>query len=329
MGTVMKLPRRNFLYLAAGAAAFPIMSRVASALDYPARPVRWMVGFAPGGGNDIVARLMAQWLSERLGQSFVIENRPGAGTNIATEVVVNAPPDGYTLLLAGIPNAFNASLFGKLNFNFIRDIAPVAGIMRVPEVMVVNPSVPANTVPEFIAYAKANPGKVNMASAGTGGGTHLSGELFKMMAGVNLVHVPYRGNGPALAALLGGQVDVLFPSLPSSIEYIRTGKLRGLAVTSAMRSEALPDLPTVGEFVPGYEISAWYGVGAPKGTPAEVIDKLNQEINAILADPKAKARFADLGGTALVGSPADFGKYIADETEKWGNVIRALNIKAD
>jgi tripartite-type tricarboxylate transporter receptor subunit TctC len=325
----MKLPRRQFLHLAAGAAALSALWRIASALDYPSRPVRWIVGFAPGGGNDIVARLMGQWLSERLGQSFVIENRPGGGTNIATEAVVNAPPDGYTLLLVGIPNAFNASLFGKLNFNFIRDIAPVAGIMRVPEVMVVNPSVPANTVPEFIAYAKANPGKVNMASAGTGGGSHLSGELFKMMAGVNLVHVPYRGNGPALVALLGGQVEVLFPSLPSSIEYIRTGKLRGLAVTSAMRSEALPDLPTVGEFVPGYEISAWYGVGAPKGTPAEVIDKLNQEINEILADPKAKARLADLGGTALVGSPADFGKYIADETEKWGNVIRALNIKAD
>jgi tripartite-type tricarboxylate transporter receptor subunit TctC len=287
------------------------------------------VPFAPSGGTDIAARLIGQWLSERLGQPFVIENRPGGGTNIATEVVVNAPPDGYTLLLAGIPNAFNASLFGKLNFNFIRDIAPVAGIMRVPNVMVVHPSVPATTVPEFIAYAKANPGKVNMASGGTGGAAHLSGELFKMMAGVNLVHVPYRGNGPALVALLGGQVEVQFPSLPSSIEYIRTGKLRGLAVTSAMRSEALPDLPTVGEFVPGYEISTWYGVGAPKGTPAEVIDKLNREINEILADPKAKARLADLGGTALVGSPADFGKFIADETEKWGKVVRALNHKAD
>jgi tripartite-type tricarboxylate transporter receptor subunit TctC len=242
---------------------------------------------------------------------------------------VNAPPDGYTLLLAGIPNAFNASLFGKLHFNFIRDIAPVAGIIAVPNVMVVHPSVPANTVPEFIAYAKANPGKVNMASAGTGGGTHLGGELFKTMAGVNLVHVPYRGNGPALVALLGGQAEVLFPSFPSSIEYIRTGKLRGLAVTSAMRSDAMPELPTVGEFVPGYEISSWYGLGAPKGTPTEVIDKLNKEINEILADPKAKARIADLGGTALVGSPADFGKYIAEETEKWGKVIQSLNIKAD
>jgi tripartite-type tricarboxylate transporter receptor subunit TctC len=325
----MNLPRRQFLHLAAGAAALPVVPRIAFAQAYPTRPVRIIVGFAPGGGNDIVARLMGQWLSERLGQPFVIENRPGAGTNIATEVVVNAPPDGYTLLLAGIPNAFNASLFGKLDFNFIRDIAPVAGIIRMPLVMVVNPSVPANTVPEFIAYAKANPGKVNMASAGTGGGTHLAGELFKIMAGVNLIHVPYRSNGYALTALLGGQVDVLFPSLSSSIEYIRTGKLRGLAVTIAMRSEALPDLPTVGEFVPGYEISAWYGVGAPKGTPAEVIDKLNREINVILADPNAKAQLADLGGTALVGSPTDFGKYIADETEKWGKVIQALNIKAD
>ena len=325
----MKLLRRQFLHLAAGATALPAISRVARAQAYPSRPVRWIVGFAPGGGNDIVARLMGQWLSERLGQPFVIENRPGAGTNIATEVVVNAPPDGYTLLLAGIPNAFNASLFGKLKFNFIRDIAPVAGIIRMPFVMVVNPSVPANTVPEFIAYAKANPGKVNMASAGTGGGTHLAGELFKIMAGVNLMHVPYRSNGYALTALLGGQVDVLFPSLSSSIEYIRTGKLRGLAVTIAMRSEALSDLPTVGEFVPGYEISAWYGVGAPKGTPAEVIDKLNREINVILADPNAKARLADLGGTPLVGSPADFGKYIADETEKWGKVIQAANIKPE
>ena len=326
----MKLPhRRQFLHLAAGAAALPFAPRVARAQTYPARPVHLIVGFAPGGGNDIIARLMGQWLSERLGQPFVIENRPGAGTNIATEVVVNAPPDGYTLLLAGIPNAFNASLFGKLNFNFIRDIMPVASIGSAPYVMVINPSIPAKTVPEFIAYAKANPGKVNMASAGTGGGTHLAGELFKIMAGVNLMHVPYRSNGYALTALFGGQVDVLFPSLSSSIEYIRTGKLRGLAVTIAMRSEALPDLPTVSEFVPGYEISAWYGVGAPKGTAAEVIDKLNREINVILADPNAKARLADLGGTPLVGSPADFGKYIADETEKWGKVIQALNIKAE
>jgi tripartite-type tricarboxylate transporter receptor subunit TctC len=272
---------------------------------------------------------MGQWLSERLGQPFVIENRPGGGTNIATEVVVRAPADGYTLLLFGSPAAINATLYGKLNFNFIRDIAPVAGIARDTFVMVVNPSVSANTVPDFIAYAKANPGKVNMASAGTGGGSHLAGEVFKMMTGVNLMHVPYRGAGPALTGLLSGQVQVMFATMPSSIEYIRAGKLRPLAVTTATRSEQLPDIPAVGEFVPGYEISAWYGVGAPKGTPAEVIDKLNREINVILADPNAKARLADLGGTALLGSPADFGKLLADETEKWGKVIQGLNIKAD
>jgi tripartite-type tricarboxylate transporter receptor subunit TctC len=291
--------------------------------------VRWIVGFAPGGGNDIVARLMGQWLSERMGQPFIIENRPGGGTNIATETVVNAPPDGYTLLLAGLPNASNASLFGKLNFNFIRDITPVAGIIRIPNVMVVKPSVPANSVPEFIAYAKANPGKVTMASAGTASAGHLAGELFKMMAGVNLVHVPYRGNGPALTDLLGGQVDVLFASLPSAIEYIKSGRLRELAITSAMRSEARPELPTIGEFVSGYEMSAWFGAGVPKGTPAEVIDKINKEINAGLADPRMKARFADLGGIAIGGTPADFGKYIADETDKWARVIREANIKAD
>jgi tripartite-type tricarboxylate transporter receptor subunit TctC len=329
MKDTMKFPRRVVLHLVAGTAVLHAVSRVANAQTYPSRPVHWIVGFAPGGGNDIVARLMGQWLSERLGQSFVIENRPGPGTNIATQAVVNAPPDGHTLLLAGIPNASNASMFSKLNFDFIRDIAPVAGIMRVPQVMVVNPSVPAKTVPEFIAYAKASSGKVNMASAGTGSGTQLTGELFKMMAGVNLVHVPYRGNGPALTALLGGQVEVLFPSLPSTIEYIKTGKLRGLAVTSAMRSETLPELPTVGDFVPGYEVSAWYGVGAPKGTPIEVINKINKEINAGLADPKLKARLADLGGVMIAGSPADFGKLIADETEKWGKVVRAANIKAD
>jgi tripartite-type tricarboxylate transporter receptor subunit TctC len=325
----MKLPRRVVLQLGAGAAALQAVSWIANAQTYPSRPVHWIVGFAPGGGNDIVARLMGQWLSERLRQSFVIENRPGAGTNIATQAVVNAPPDGHTLLLAGLPNASNASMFSKLNFDFIRDIAPVAGIMRVPQVMVVNPSVPAKTVPEFIAYAKANSGKVNMASAGTGSGTQLTGELFKMMAGVNLVHVPYRGNGPALTALLGEQVEVLFPSLPSAIEYIKSGKLRGLAVTSAMRSETLPELPTVGEFVPGYEVSAWYGVGAPKGTPTEVINKINQEINAGLADPRLKARLADLGGVTIAGSPADFGKLIADETEKWSKVVRAAKITVD
>jgi tripartite-type tricarboxylate transporter receptor subunit TctC len=291
--------------------------------------VRFIVGFAPAGGNDIVARLIGQWLSERLGQTFIIENRPGAATNIATEAVVNAPPDGYTLLLAGTPNATNATLYGSLKFNFIRDIMPVAGIAGGPLVLVVNPSVPAATVPEFVAYAKANPGKINMASSGIAGGSHLAGELFKMMTGVNLVHVPYRGNGPALTDLLGGQVDVLFPTLASSIEYIRTGKLRGLAVTTAMRSKALPDLPTVGESVRGYEMSVWYGAGVPKGTPAEVIDKLNREINAGLVDPKMKAQLADLGNTPLTFSPAGFGKFIAEETEKWAKVIRAANIKVE
>jgi tripartite-type tricarboxylate transporter receptor subunit TctC len=330
----MKLPRRRFLHQAASAAALPAVSRFALsqdawAQDYPTRPVRLITGFAPAGGNDIVARLIGQWLSERTGQQFIIENRPGAGTNIATEAVVNAPPDGYTLLLVALPNASNVSLYDKLNFNFARDIAPVAGVARTTLVMVVNPSVPAKTVAEFIAYAKANPGKVNMASAGTGSVGHLAGELFKMMAGVNLVHVPYRGNGPALTALLGGQVEVLFPSLAASIEFIRTGKLRGLAVTSAMRSDAIADVPSVGEFVPGYEISTWYGVGAPKGTPAEVIDKINKEIDAGLADPKMKARFADLGDVPMPMRPAEFGKFIADETEKWGKVIRAANIKPE
>jgi tripartite-type tricarboxylate transporter receptor subunit TctC len=325
----MKLPRRQFLRLTAGAAALPAASRMASAQAYPSRPVRWIVGFAPGGGNDIVARLMGQWLSERTGQPFIIENRPGGGTNIATEAVVNAAPDGYTLLLAGLPNASNAALFGKLNFNFIRDITPAAGIIHIPNVLVLNPSVPAKAVPEFIAYAKARPGKINMASAGNASAGHLSGELFKMMAGVSLVHVPYRGNGPALTDLLGGQVEVSFPSLPSSIEYIKAGKLRGLAVTSAKRSEALPDLPTIGEYIPGYEMSAWFGVGVPRGTPTEVIDKINNEVNAALADPRMKARFTDLGGIVIGGSPADFGKLIADETEKWAKVVRAANIKAE
>jgi len=291
----MKLSRRQFLHVAAGAVALPVTSRAARAQTYPSRPVRWVVGFAPGGGNDIVARLMGQWLSERTGQQFVIENRPGAGTNIATEAVVNAPADGYTLLMVAPTAAINATLYEKLNFNFIRDIAPIAGIIRLPDVMTVNPSVPAKTVPEFIAYAKANPGKINMASPGVGTSVHLSGELFKMMASVNMVHVPYRGASPALTDLLGGQVQVMFGTMPSVIEHIKDGKLRALAVTTATRSEALPDLPTVGEFVPGYEARSWYGVGAPKGTPAEVIDKLNKEINAGLVDPKLKARFTDLG----------------------------------
>ena len=324
----MKLPhRRQFLHLAAGAAACPAVSRIARAQTYPSRPVRFVVGFAPAGGNDIVARLIGQWLSQRLGQTFIIENRPGAATNIATEAVVNAPPDGYTLLLAGTPNATNATLYGSLRFNFIRDITPVAGIAGGPLVLVVNPSVPATTVPEFVAYAKANPGKINMASSGIGGGSHLAGELFKMMTGVNLIHVPYRGNGPALTDLLGGQVDVLFPTLASSIEYIRTGKLRGLAVTSAMRSEASPDLPTLAEFVPGYEVSSWYGIGSPRNTPADVVETLNREVNDGLADPKLKAQLADQGGIEIAGTPADFGKLIADETEKWAKVIRSANIR--
>ena len=325
----MKLPhRRQFLHLAAGAAALPAVSRIARAEAYPSRPVRWIVGFAPGGGNDIVARLMGQWLSERLGQPVVIENRPGAATSIATETVVRAPPDGYTLLFVATSSAINATLYERLNFNFIHDLAPVAGIMRIPNVMVVNPSVPAKTVPEFIAYAKANPGKINMASPGIGTTPHLSGDLFKLMTGIDMVHVPYKGSGPALTDLLGGQVQVMFGTMPSSIEYIRAGRLRALAVTTATRSEELPDIPSVSEFVPGYEVSTWYGMSAPMGTPAEVIDKLNKEINAGLADPKLIARLADLGGTVLPGSPADFGKLIADETAKWGKVIRAANIKA-
>jgi tripartite-type tricarboxylate transporter receptor subunit TctC len=325
----MKLPRRNFLHLAAGAAALPAVARIARAQDYPTRPVRLIVGFAAGGGYDIVARLIGQWLSERLGQPFVIENRPGAGTNIATEAVVRAPPDGYTLLLIGSTNAINVTFYQKLNFNFIRDIAPVASITQQPQAMLANSSFPTKTIPEFIDYAKANPSKVNMSSPGAGTISHLAGELFKMMAGVNLVHVPFGGNGPALTALLGGQVDVSVASLPSSIEYIRTGKLRGLGVTTTMRAEALPDVPSVGEFVTGYDVTGWYGVGAPKGTPVSIIDKLNKEINAGLADPKLKARLADFGGTPLVLSPADFGKFIAQETEKWGKVIRATNIKAE
>jgi tripartite-type tricarboxylate transporter receptor subunit TctC len=325
----MKLPRRNFLRLAAGAAGLPAVSRIARAQAYPARPVRVIVGFPAGGGVDINARPISQWLSERLGQQFVVENRPGAGSNIATETVVRASPDGYTLLAVSVANALNATLYEKLNFNFIRDIVPVAGTMRVPGVMVVNPSVPANTVPEFIAYAKANPGKVNMASAGNGTTGHVFGELFKFMTGVNLVHVPYRGGAPALIDLLGGQVQVFLGGISGSIEYIRAGRLRALAVTTATRSEALPDIPTLGDFLRGYESSAWNGIGAPKDSPAEVIEKLNKEINAALADPKFKARLADLGGTPLSGSPADFSKLISDETEKWGKVVKFAGIKAE
>jgi tripartite-type tricarboxylate transporter receptor subunit TctC len=291
--------------------------------------VRIIVGFAPGGGTDIMARLIGPWLSERLGQQFVVENRPGAGTNIATEAVVNAPPDGYTLLLACLPNASNATLYENLKFNFIRDIASVAGIARDPFAIEVNPSVPVKTVPEFITHVRANPGKINMASGGIGSGNHIFGELFKMMTGVNLVHVPYRGAGPALVDLLGGQVQVMFASMSSSVEYVRAGKLRALAVTTATRSPVLPDIPTVAEFVPGYEASFWTGISVPKNTPAEIVDKLNKEINVALADPKMKARLAEWGATALPGPPADFGKLIAAETEKWGKVIRAANIKLD
>jgi len=325
----MNRPRRAFLHLATGAAALSAVSRIAWAQTYPTRPVRLIVGFAPGGATDIMARLVGQWLSEKLGQQFVIENRPGGGGNIGTEAVVNAPADGYTLLMATSVNAINATLYDKLNFNFMRDIAPVASVHREPHVMEVNPSVPVKTVPEFITYAKANSGKINMASAGIGSGNHIAGELFKMMAGVNLVHVPYRGAGPALVDLLSGQVQVMFATLSSSIEYVRGGKLRALAVTTATRSDALPDVPTVSEFVPGYEASFWTGIVAPKNTPMEVVDTLNQEINAALGDPKMKARFAELGATVLAGSPADFGKLIADETEKSRKVVKFSGAKAD
>jgi tripartite-type tricarboxylate transporter receptor subunit TctC len=326
----MKLPhRRQFLHLAVGAATLPAVSRIARAQGYPARPVRIIVGFSAGGGVDLIARLLGQWLAERLGQPFVIENRPGGGSNIATEVVVRAPADGYTLLLVSAANAINTTFYEKLSFNFSRDIAPVAGPIVVPNVMVVHPSVPAKTVPEFIAYAKANPGKVNIRSGPIGGSSHVSGELFKMMTGTDMLHVSYRGVAPAVTDLLSGQVQVMFNSPPASIGYIKAGTLRPLAVTTATRSETLPDLPTVGEFVPGYETSQWYGVGVPKNTPAEIVDKLNKEVNAGLVDPKLKARLADLGGIAPAGSPVDFGKFIADETEKWAKVIKFAGVRAD
>ena len=307
----------------------PAALRGARADTYPARPIRLVVGFAPGGGNDITARLMAQWLSEHLGQPLVIENRPGAGTNVATEAVVNATPDGYTILFVSPAAAINATLYEKLNFNFIRDLTPIAGIMSIPNVMVVNPSVPAKTVPEFIASAKANPGKVNVASPGVGTSVHLAAELFKMMTGVDMVHVAYKGSAPSLTDLLGGQVQVSFATMPASIEFIRSGRLRALAVTTATRSPVLPDVPTVGEFVPGYEVSTWYGLCARAGTPAEAIAKINNEINAALADPTMKVRLADLGGIPIAGSPGDFGKLIADETEKWAKVIRRAGIRAE
>ena len=326
---MLKLLRRNFLHLAAGAAALPAVSRFAWAQAYPTRPVRVIVPFAPAGTTDIAARLMGQWLSERLGQPFVIENRPGASTTIGTEAVVRAPPDGYALLLVTTSSAIKTTLFeSKLNYNFLHDIVPIAGIFRVPNVMVVHPSVPAKTVPEFIAYAKANPGKINVESPGAGTSSHLAGELFKLMTGLNMVHIQYRGNGPALIDLLAGQVQVGFDTMPASIEYIRAGKLRALAVSTITRSGALPELPTVAEFVPGYESSGWFGFGAPSKTPAEIVDKLNQEINAGLADPKLRAQLTDLGGIILSGSQVDFSALITDETEKWGKVIRAANIKA-
>jgi tripartite-type tricarboxylate transporter receptor subunit TctC len=325
----MRLLRRNFLKLAAGLVAAPALPRVASALDYPTRPVRIVAGFAAGGGVDITARLIGQRLNERLGQSFVVENRAGAGGNIGTEAVVGAAPDGYTLLLATVPNAVNASLYSKLNFNFIRDIAPVAGIIRVPMIILLHPSVPAKTVPEFIVYAKANPGKINMASAGNGSAPHMAGELFKMMAGVDLVHVSYRGQGPALTDLLGGEVQVLFATAPGVTDYIAAGKLRALAVTTAGRAEVLPELPPVGDFVPGYETSQWYGMCAPGKTPAEIIDKLNTEINAAITEPGMKARLAALGGEPLPGSPGEFGKLISEETEKWAKVVRTAGIKPE
>jgi tripartite-type tricarboxylate transporter receptor subunit TctC len=323
----MGLPRRQFLRLAACAAALPALPRLARAQAYPSRPARIIVGGPAGGGIDITARLVGQWLSGRLGQPFVIENRPGANSNIAAETVARASPDGYTLFMATPANAINATLYENLSFNFIRDLAPVGALMRVPLVVVVNPSFAGRTVPEFIAYARANPGKVNMGLGGTAGVDHMAGALFMMKTGVNMTLVPYRGLAPALTDLIGGQVQVIFSSIPAAIEYIRAGRLQALAVTSAVRAEALPGLPTVGEFVPGLEASQWYGIAVPKGTPAGIVDKLNKETNAGLADPRMKARLAELGGMVLAGSPADFAKLIADETEKWGKVIRAGNIK--
>ena len=323
----MTFHRRHFLRLAGATIALPAVSRGALAQAYPSRPVRLVIGYPPGGSADITARLITQWLSERLGQSFIVESRPGGGTNIATEAVINAPPDGYTLLLLAPANAINATLYEKLNHNFLRDIVPVAGLIRFPNVVVVNPDVPVKTIPELIAYAKANPGKLNMASSGNGSTIHMSGELFKMMTGVNMIHVPYRGGALALTDMIGGQVQVMFDNIPTAMEFVRSGKLRGLAVTGAGRSETLPDLPTVADFLPGYEATSWYGLGAPKGTPNEIIEKLNREVNAILAEPKTKARFLELGASMLPGSASDFGKLVADETEKWGKVVKFAGAK--
>ncbi|QWG14905.1 tripartite tricarboxylate transporter substrate binding protein [Bradyrhizobium sediminis] len=325
----MRLPRRQFLHLAAGATLLPAVSGTAWAQSYPSRPIRLIVGYPPGGSADLTARLMGQWLSERLGQSFVIENRAGAGTNIATEAVVRAAPDGYTLLLVAPANAINATLYEKLNFNFLRDVEPIAGIIRFPNAVVVNPSVPVKSIPELIAYAKANPGKLNMASSGNGSTIHMSGELFKMLTGINMVHVPYRGGALALTDLIAGQVQVMFDNVPTCAEHIKSGKLRGLAVTSTTRSDVLPDLPTVADFLPGYEASAWYGLAAPKGTSPEIVATLNKAVNAILADPAAKARFTEIGAILLPGSAADFGKLVADETEKWGKVVKFAGARVE
>jgi tripartite-type tricarboxylate transporter receptor subunit TctC len=325
----MKLLRRKFLHLAAGAAALPAVSRMAGAQAYPSRPLRLVIGYPAAGSADLTARLMGQWLSDRLGQPVVVENRPGAATNLATEAVARAPADGYTLLLVAPANAINATLFEKLNHNFLRDIVPVAGINRFPNVMEVNPSVPVKTVPEFIAYAKANPGKLNMASSGAGSTIHMSGELFKMITGINMTHVPYRGSAPALTDMISGQVQVMFDNIPTSIEHIRAGKLRPLAVTGTTRSDLLPDIPTVSDFIPGFEASSWFGLGAPRNTPADVIDKLNTTVNAILADPAVKKRFADMGATLITSTPVNFGKYVAEETEKWGKVVKFSGAKPD
>jgi tripartite-type tricarboxylate transporter receptor subunit TctC len=325
----MKLPRRAFLHLAAAVAALPVASGIVLAQTYPTRPVRLIVPFGPAGATDITARLMGQWLSERLGQQFVVENRSGAGGNVGTEAVVRAAPDGYTLGLFGTPSAINATLYDKLNFNFVRDIAPIAPIVRFPYIMVVNPSFPPKTLPEFIAYAKANPGKINMASPGIGSVPHVNGELFKVMTGINMVHVPYRSAAAVMADLLSGQVQLYFGTTASSLEYVRAGKLRALALTIERRLDALPGIPAIAEFVPGYEASGWFGVGAPKATPVEIIDKLNKEINAGVADPKMKVQLTDLGGIALRGSPSDFGKLIVEETEKWGKVVKLSGAKLD
>jgi tripartite-type tricarboxylate transporter receptor subunit TctC len=326
---MVKFERRQFLKSAGAVILTPALSSVARAENYPVKPVRFIHGYAPGGSADITCRLIGQWLSERLGQSVVIESRPGAGSNIGTEAVVRAPADGYTIMLVAPANAINATLYEKLPYNFMRDIAPVAGLIRYPNVMEVNPSFPAHTVPEFIAYANANPGRINMASSGNGSTIHMSGELFKMMTGITMVHVPYRGAGPALTDMIGGQVQVMFDNLPSSIEYVRTGKLRALAVTTAKRSEVVPELPTVGEFVPGYEASGWYGVGVPRNTDRGIVELLNRQINMGLYDPRLRARFAELGADVIPGSPEDFGKLIAEETEKWGKVVRFAGIKAE